>query len=581
MQETASNLQDLEWIDQLLKKSMPSVSGASTILLRMMAQNTLSYKKMSEVIRNDPVLALNLLNSANVRTHSQESLVKTLSQAISLLGTDFLENLLQNTPPPERASIPAVVAYNRAVANSFFAAHLTQWAAQLRHRDRHEEYYWFALFYSMPLWLLWRYTPKKMQAWTNRLNHSLNIRKSMESKIFGDRFAVIWKKIHEGFALPEVITDTPIFDDFHNNRVLISIEKYCRDRYPSIKPSEREDLLLLNHPGFIVALCNLIAFHAERDFYSAITLRLIRCLAVYLERPLKDTLTHVHEIAVNSARQHPLQAGNALVAQLIAGPELKYGEEEEAQAEASVQKVEAEEVMTESSTPEAEEELLLRTADIPEEEEQYRAPQAKSSRRSSSPQMATVSRTPDNRQMRQANQDLYVEITQTMLRSPAQFKDIATLMNGAARCITYGVGLRTCVIALINTSKTRLKGYYAADTQDRPELARMDLDLTKPSLFSKLMEKPSSIWINPGSSDKVKKMIPPEFRAINQTMDFFLTSCFVKSRPVALIYADAGIDALPLTDYEYECFKHVCGATSQVLYYFAQRNHKSGNRSST
>ncbi|WP_168188227.1 HDOD domain-containing protein [Hahella sp. CCB-MM4] len=576
-------MQDLEWIDQLLKKSMPSVSGASTILLRMMTQNTLSYKKMSEVIRNDPVLALNLLNNANTRTHSQESLVKTLGQAISLLGTDFLENLLQNTPPPERASIPAVVAYNKAVANSFFAAHLTQWAAQQKHRDRHEEYYWFALFYGMPLWLLWRYTPKKMQAWTNRLNHSLNIRKSMESKIFGERFAVVWKKIHDGFALPEVITDTPIFDDFHNNRVLISIEKYCRDRYPSIKPSEREDLLLLNHPGFIVALCNLIAFHAERDFYSAITLRLIRCLAVYLERSLKDTLTYVHELAVDSARQHPLQAGNALVAQLITGPDIKYDEEEEEQTEPSTPKakIEAAVEVIQSPEPEVEEEISLKAADITEEEESYRAPSAKASRKALPTQAATVPKTPDNRQMRQANQDLYIDITQTMLRSPAQFKDIATLMNGAARCITYGVGLRTCVIALINTSKTRLKGYYAADTQDRPELARMDLDLTKASLFSKLMEKPSSIWINPGSSDKVKKMIPTEFRAINQTMDFFLTSCFVKSRPVALIYADAGIDALPLTEYEYECFKHVCGATSQVLYYFAQRNHKGGNRSSS
>ncbi|WP_157496787.1 HDOD domain-containing protein [Hahella ganghwensis] len=572
-------MQDLEWIDQLLKKPLPSVSGASTILLRMMAGNTLSYHKMSEVIRNDPVLALNLLSNANLRTHTQESLVKTLSQAISLLGTDFLENVLQNTPPPERASIPAVVTYNKAIASSFFAAHLAQWSAQMRHRDKQNEYYWYALFYSMPLWLLWRYTPKKMQTWTSRLEHSLEFRRTMETRVFGDRFVEVWKRIHQGFTLPESVTDTPIFDHIHNNRLLITIERHCRNTQPSPRPTNREALLLLNHPGFLVSLSNLIAFHAGRDIYSTITLRLIRCLAVYLEQSLRDTLRHVHELAVESYRQHPLQSGNGLVSQLIAGPDIPLAIDEEQSAETAMKPtheteqtspppgIEQEEIppielrKTEPENVEEDSVPIRANSSVPEEKTRKPRP---------------IPKTPDNRQMRQGNQELYINITQTMLRSPAQFKDIAALMNGAARCITFGVGLRTCVIALINTNKTRLKGYYAADTQDRPELARMDLDLTRPSLFSKLMEKPSSIWINPGSSDKVKKMIPAEFRSVNQSMDFFLTSCFVKSRPVAMIYADAGINALPLTEFEYDCFKHVCSATSQVLYYFSQRNSKNG-----
>ncbi len=587
MPETAQTVQEMEWVDQLLQKTLPSISSSGSVLLGLLSESTPSFQDMSDILRHDPVLALTLLNKANLQTRSNESLVKTLSQAISLLGTDYLQDLLQNTPPPERATIPAVIAYNKALTISFFSAHLAQYVAQTKIGSKGEEYYWYGLLYGLPMWLLWRYTPKKMQAWQDRLEHSFSMRKTLETKIFGGPFANIWKRIHQDFALPEVITDTPVFDDIHNNRLIVRIARHSRKIFPPVKPTDRDELLLLNHPGFIVAICNLIAFQGALDFYSAVTQRLIQCLSVYLEQPLKDTVRNIHKIAVKSARQHPIPGGCALVAHLIAGPKPLVENEEDESPVTPAANVSPSII----STPKAitdETPVIAQIAPAEAaEEEAGDAPKAEPAEEPDSihrKQVISVSElakpatkpesTPDNRQMRQPNQDLYIEMTQIMLRSPAQFKDVAALMNAAAQCITHGVGLRTCVVALINTNRTRLKGYFASGTSDRPQLGKIDVDLSSASLISKIMEKPSSIWIKPGSSDKVKKMIPDDFRKVNQTMDFFLTSCFVKTRPLALFYADAGIDALPLTEYEYECFKHVCSATSQVLYYFAQRNQK-------
>jgi len=587
MPEIASTTQEMDWVDQLLQKTLPSVSTSSSILLRLLAQSTPSYQQMSDILRHDPVLALNLLNKANLRAHSNESLVKTLPQAISLLGTDFLEDLLQSTPPPERASIPAVIAYNKAIANSFFAAHLAQYVARIKLTAKDEEFYWHGLLYGLPLWLLWRFTPKKMQAWQDQLKHSFSLRKTLETRIFGGSFAEIWKRIHQGFALPDAITDTPVFDDIHNNRLIVRIARHSRKSIAPQRSSDRDERLLLNHPGFIIAICNLIAFQGALNLYSPITLRLTQCLSVYLEQPLKDTITNIHEIAVESARQHPLQAGATLVGHLIAGPEIPPDEEpEKFDEKAKAPSQTAAPRITVKNATDFEHSVTPEAVDHPLQEEtmQLKGAEAEPEISKTKPSLpgskiaqvsAKIEATPDSRrQMRKGNQGLYIEITQVMLRSPAQFKDVPALMNATAQCMTHGVGLRTCVIALINTNRTRLRGYFASGTEERPQLGKIDVNLSSPSLISKIMEKPSSIWIKPGSSEKVRNMIPQDFRQVNQTMDFFLTSCFVKSRPVALIYADAGMNALPLTDYEYECFKHVCNATSQVLYYFAQRNQK-------
>ena len=101
MQGTPIPPEDLSWVEDLLKKPLAVVTDSGSVLLQQMTENMLSYQSMGKVIRNDPILALNLLNKANLRIHSDESLVTTLHQSISLLGLDFLENLLKSLPSPE------------------------------------------------------------------------------------------------------------------------------------------------------------------------------------------------------------------------------------------------------------------------------------------------------------------------------------------------------------------------------------------------------------------------------------------------------------------------------------------------
>jgi HD-like signal output (HDOD) protein len=107
-------------IKQILSQALPALTGTSRLLLRRIESGSISFQAMSDQIKNDPVLALQLISRANSAIRSDESLVKTLSQAISLLGETFLVDMLRKTPPPETPNSPHGFTYQRVVSASFF-----------------------------------------------------------------------------------------------------------------------------------------------------------------------------------------------------------------------------------------------------------------------------------------------------------------------------------------------------------------------------------------------------------------------------------------------------------------------------
>ncbi|RMF17658.1 MAG: hypothetical protein D6758_06030, partial [Gammaproteobacteria bacterium] len=180
---------------------------------------------------------------------------------------------------------------------------------------------------------------------------------------------------------------------------------------------------------------------------------------------------------------------------------------------------------------------------------------------------------------RQGNDTLYEEITEMMFRQPHKFKDVPALMNAACQCITYGIGLKTAMIALCSNDRTRLKSYYSQGFTARTAFRNWTQSLDGNHLFSRLMQAPSGIWIKPQSSEKVWNSLPEDFRSQMNTDQCFMMSVFVKSKPIALVYADDGTDGPHLTDADYARFKHVCAGISQVLYYFAMQRRKQQSKS--
>lgn len=573
MQDSTVRNNEPEWVTQTLLKPLPAVTDSASELLKSPASKQLSYQAVSAVLGKDPVLALAVVNEANRGTGTGEGIVKTLQQALGLLGMDFVEDQLRQVQPLKRSDAGAM-EYCQSLATSYCAAHLAKEIARIRLPGREEELFWTALLHGVPMWYLWHWNTDKMQRWEHTINKPEPQRPALEVSIFSTHFVDVWHTIHATFSLPDSVSAYPLFSSVATKKVLIGLARHCPLRGTPRRPQSRQQMLLLNNPGFIVGLSNLIAFRAKHSPHSDLFRKLCQVLATLLKKPLQDTLAIVHKSIVNSARQHPLPWGHAIVEQMIWGPPLGQAPGFEAEAKSpSVSTLELPQAAPEekTTTPAIPLNAGLNAAALTKStvaETASTIPQAEQS--AASPKQALKSSLPAGAKFRSGNKKLFAEITEAMLRTPAEFNTTSRLMNGASRCITYGIGLQTSVVAIINQQRSRLKGYYATGTGDRPDLAKIDIDLTVANIFQTLMQRPSGIWVKPESSAKVHKMIPEQFTSINKTSDFFLMSCFMKNQPVALFYADAGTKALPLTAYEYDCFKKVCSAVSQVLVYKAQ-----------
>lgn len=630
--------EELQWVQQLLDNPLPPVTDCGPQLLKSLQDSSLPYQAISEMLGKDPVLALNLLNQANVSVRGEESLVKTLHQAVSLLGIDFLEQLLRQHPPLKRelADTAGMVGYHHVLSTSFCAAHIAAEIAQIKLPERQDELYWSALFYGVPFWYLWYFSADKMEAWESSLKQNGQTRATTEETQFNTHLAEVWNEIQATFSLAGAVSadgdEKPLFANCGQARLLIKLASYCPQSGIPRTPPGREEILFLNSPVFIMGFSNILAFQLRRSLHSNLVNKLCRVLATLLKKPLNDTIHWLNAIIVQSARCHHIPHGRTIVEQLLWPAPEQAGNEQTSATPAvtaakgveSVAKTDSSEIVvlavTENqhtpetgqaevelaaepkleTTPEAEAhttktepsreidkiepELSTVAADPPTQPEL--APITPPEQAPSKPE-ATTKPLPAkvkqddmaNLHTRRGNQILFAEVTQTMLQTPAVFKTTGDLMNGATRCITHGIGLPTSVVLLINQQRTRLKGFYATGTKSRPNLAKANIDLTEPGLFKTLMQKPSGIWVKPESSAKVHSMIPATFTEMNKTQDFFLMSCFVKNRPIALIYADGNVgkEAPHLTDYEYSCFKKVCGSVAQVLVFLSQRQRAKTN----
>jgi hypothetical protein len=99
---------------------------------------------------------------------------------------------------------------------------------------------------------------------------------------------------------------------------------------------------------------------------------------------------------------------------------------------------------------------------------------------------------------------------------------------------------------------------------DQEDLMRnFHVDLGLPHMFTRLMLKPQSIWLNSTNKAQFEALLPRGLRQAAGTGDFFAMSLFVDDKPIGLFYAD-NING-DLTEAQYNSFKQVCLITGQCL----------------
>jgi len=562
-----------EWSNFLSTKSISTGSLVSKQVLKSLIKENLPYKKIASLVNRDPIFAYYIVSEANNSSEIATSTSKTLSHAISMIGVEKLKEIAKNIPFKKiKEGDIQDFYYNRAVSSSLLAAYLARKFSEIKKTGQKDDMYWGALFCGVPLWYLWRFATPEMRIVRHEVRANFKHPNEAEREVLGCSIPDLAQQLMKNLKLPPLAKDSYSPDNQLSIRQWIHISHHVSKDGKPRKIDDKQINLILSSPGFAVTLANLLAYYASHDWYSRSTLRVQKVISVYLGIPLHKAVTLTHECAAEMSREHPIPGIMVPAAKLILPPRERVLTHEEKTVQRPAPTIKK---ASQPVTPEA----MSNHSTISETmtAEQLKKGNIEFSGEKIAEQgilKAPISK-PAQPQTQRGDKEIFTEFTDIMLNNPDNFVDLHELMNAATQCISYGLGLPRVIVALVNTNETRLKTYYSVGTREHPNLANYQADLTKSSLFSRLIGKPSSIWVKPTSNKNIWDAIPEDFKAACNSKEFFLMSIFVNKKPVAVFYADSGTENEALSEYEYKQFKYLCSAATQCLQYLATKRAKN------
>ncbi len=580
-----------EWSELLTTQILPTGPFVGKQVLKTLKEDKLPYRKIAEQVNKDPVFSYHIMSKANQGKEDSAPFSKTLDHAISMIGTESLEQITLSLPTlKSKTGNTQQYYYARAISSSLLASYLARSFSNIKALGQAEDIYWGALFCGVPMWYLWRFATPEMKLVRHAIHDSFKTPKQAETDVLGCSIPELAQGLVGHLDLPPLTKACYSAENQLTPKQWIKMSRHVGINGRPIKVDDKQINLISSQPSFAITLANILAYYASQDWYSRATLRVQKVIAVYMGVPLDQAISLTHQCAVDMSREHPIPGIMLPAARLLLPARQKVRNGKATQHKATHSPIA--QPVTEKALPftpltepaqakQPKPDTASHKTDRGVEHAGEKA--AKPGRikpaeikvKKEAEQEGIIEASPPSHSLR-GDKDTFSEFTELMLKNPDNFVDLHELMNAATQCISYGLGLQKAIVALVNTNETRLKAYYNVGTRNHPQLSNYQADLTKPTLFSRLIEKPSSIWVKPSSNKNIWAMIPPEFKVASGAKEFFLMSIFVNQKPVAVFYADSGDESQTLTEYDYKQFKYMCSAATHCLQYLAaKRANKS------
>jgi hypothetical protein len=128
-----------------------------------------------------------------------------------------------------------------------------------------------------------------------------------------------------------------------------------------------------------------------------------------------------------------------------------------------------------------------------------------------------------------------------------------------------GLGLNRVVFSMPNFEHTDLQARHFAGTDNDPKFNQFRIDIESSNLFSHLMKKTQSVWVNDDNRAKMWPMVPDKFKHLIGTDSFYAMSICINNKPVGLFYADRHLGDCHLDEKSYQRFKKLCLVTAKSI----------------
>lgn len=112
------------------------------------------------------------------------------------------------------------------------------------------------------------------------------------------------------------------------------------------------------------------------------------------------------------------------------------------------------------------------------------------------------------------------------------------------------------MFAMLTPDRKTLRARFVIGADKRAAIRHFQLNVEQRHLFSLLLTKPQEFWLNSGNQEKYLPLIPRSLHTTLDTRGFFVTSVFVRNRPLGILYGDCS-DASTLDQHAFARFKQI------------------------
>lgn len=165
--------------------------------------------------------------------------------------------------------------------------------------------------------------------------------------------------------------------------------------------------------------------------------------------------------------------------------------------------------------------------------------------------------------------DVYQEV-ENKIRKFSNISNVYELLELGMHGYHEGLGLNRVVFAMLSKERDQLQARHLAGTDNDPMFSQFAIQLEPANLFTHIMKKQQSVWINDENRERFFPLVPTDVRRLIKTESFMASSIFAKEKPIGLIYADRHLGDSHLDSHTYERFKRLSRLIAAAIEYLSR-----------
>lgn len=495
-----------------------------------MQSSQVNFEDLGKIVERDPALCLHLMKTAVEHNPECREQISGAASCLSLLGMQELVKLIKHLPVVEKAPADRQLQlYRRALHTAELAGELAaHWAAS---KGSSSESYarWSAMLTSAPVWI-WLLKEELAQNWLHCLSRGQDLMPAVFAS-FGTNHLKDWQLLARQLSLPQLAMDCYRPQNWLNKGEWQLLRKHD----PRDLDGHRALLHKMQQPHQISIMANSLAWNWHISPLGNQSKRWLALVSHWLGKPSLSLMPELRrlQLAVGRRQRDAQACGMAL---LLSPETCRY------------------------PYP-----LIVPPDPQPKPEKELTDQQRSSVARPVPDLDAPVERKPDTAYLKKLMRQLQQE--------PDSFGDWHYLMRDVLKGICQGVGLSSACIALLNRDKTALKVFYVEGIAEQDAIRRLNIDLRRPNLFKKLLEKPASLLLSAENRSKFLRGLPEGTSQLIPT-NLVTMSIDAGAAPIGIVLAYNNQGKSPLTPAEYMAFKNLCQIASQSLSVLREKTEK-------